>query len=237
LYTCGIGIGGSVGVGGIGGSVGDGIGGSGVGIGGVGGGVGDGGAGDGGGTIGSGWSGSSGAGSVMCAPYPIGTAPNPTRQSSHSSKTAPPPTAYRWPMSDGPVSKRPPIVLAPGAGRRYEMGRMRADFKADGAETAEGYSISEWSLEANTTGPGAHAHPEDDVFYVVEGTMSFLVEDEWIAAPRGTFVLVPGGTTHDFQNRSDAPATALNLSFPGGFEPHMPSIVEWFEQRPPGDAT
>ena len=42
------------------------------------------------------------------------------------------------------------------------MGRISSVFKADGEETAKGYSISEWWLEPHTKGPGAHAHPEDD---------------------------------------------------------------------------
>lgn len=116
------------------------------------------------------------------------------------------------------------------------MGRMRAVFKADGAETVGGYSISEWWLEPNTTGPGAHSHPEDDVFYVLEGTMAILVGEEWIDAPRGSFVLVPGGTTHDFENRSTARAGVLNFGYPGEFERHMTAIVEWFTNDPPGDA-
>ena len=99
---------------------------------------------------------------------------------------------------------RAPVVLDPGAGRRYDMGPIQAVFKADGSETAGGYSISEWWLEPHTTGPGAHSHPEDDVFYVLEGTMSLLVDGRWIDAPAGSFVLVPGGSIHDFENRSDA---------------------------------
>jgi quercetin dioxygenase-like cupin family protein len=116
------------------------------------------------------------------------------------------------------------------------MGRISALFKADGDETARAYSISEWWLEANTTGPGAHAHPEDDVFYVLEGTMSLLVGERWIDAPAGSFVLVPGGVTHDFENRSDRRAGVLNFSSPGEFEPEMKSIVEWFATHPPGAA-
>ena len=58
------------------------------------------------------------------------------------------------------------------------MGRISAVFKADGSETANQYSISEWWLEANTQGQGAHFHLEDDVFFVIEGTMSFLVDGE-----------------------------------------------------------
>jgi mannose-6-phosphate isomerase-like protein (cupin superfamily) len=139
-------------------------------------------------------------------------------------------------MSDHDVRKRAPVVLAPDGGRRYDMGPIRAVFKADGTETADGYSISEWWLLPNTTGPGAHAHPEDDVFYVIEGTMAVLVGDEWIDAPKGSFVLIPGGTTHDFENRGATPAGVLNFSYPGGFERQMPGIVQWFIDNPPGDA-
>ena len=81
------------------------------------------------------------------------------------------------------------------------MGRISALFRADGAETASRYSISEWWLEPNTHGPGAHSHPEDDVFYVIEGTMSVLVGEKWTHATKGSFVLIPGGVTHDFENR------------------------------------
>ncbi|NLE85823.1 MAG: cupin domain-containing protein [Myxococcales bacterium] len=131
---------------------------------------------------------------------------------------------------------RKPLFLLPNEGRRYTMGPMEALFLADNDETASGYSISQWWLEPHTSGPGAHSHPEDDVFFVIDGTMSFLVGDEWIDAPRGSFVLAPGGVTHDFENRSDERAGVLNISAPGGFERHMPSIVEWFAKHPLGRA-
>ena len=131
---------------------------------------------------------------------------------------------------------RKPIILAPGEGRSYAMGTMSALFKADCAETNGTYSISEWWLEPYSKGPGAHSHPEDDVFYVLEGTMSFLIGERWIDAPKGSFVLAPGGTTHDFENRSTSRAGVLNFSAPGDFEPAMPGIADWFSKNPPGDA-
>lgn len=131
---------------------------------------------------------------------------------------------------------RRPLVLAPGEGRAYPMAGIAAVFKADGGETGGAYSISEWWLEPRTQGPGAHAHPEDDVFYVIEGVMSFFVDGAWIDAPRGAFVLVPGGATHDFENRGDVRAGVLNLSIPGDFERHMPDIAAWFAEHPPGPA-
>jgi mannose-6-phosphate isomerase-like protein (cupin superfamily) len=131
---------------------------------------------------------------------------------------------------------RAALFLPPGQGRSYPMGRISALFKADEGETGHAYSVSEWWLEPHTQGPGAHAHAEDDVFYVIEGTMSFLLGDRWIDAPQGSFVLAPAGLTHDFQNRSAARAGILNFSIPGDFEQDMPEIAKWFAEHPPGDA-
>lgn len=133
-------------------------------------------------------------------------------------------------------SVRQTIVLRPGEGRVYQMGGISAVFKADEGETANRYSISEWWLEPNTQGPGAHSHPEDDVFYVLEGVMSFLIDGEWIDCPPGSFVVAPGGATHDFENRGPVRAGVLNISAPGGFEQNMGMIVDWFAKHPPGKA-
>ncbi|HEY1325295.1 MAG TPA: cupin domain-containing protein [Casimicrobiaceae bacterium] len=136
-------------------------------------------------------------------------------------------------MSKSRVRSRKPIVLAPGDGRAYPMGRISAVFKADEKETESRYSVSEWWLEARTGGPGPHSHAEDDLFYVIEGVMSIRVDDEWIDCPKGTFVLVPGGVIHDFENRTDIRAGFLNFSSPGPFEPEMRGIAEWFIQNAP----
>jgi len=138
-------------------------------------------------------------------------------------------------IQDG-STKRVGIFLPPGEGRSYPMGRISAVFKADGDETQKGYSISEWWLGPNTQGPGAHSHAEDDMFYVIEGTMTFLMGDRWIDAPKGSFILAPSGMTHDFENRSSSRAGVLNFSIPGDFEKDMPEIVKWFIDNPPKDA-
>lgn len=134
------------------------------------------------------------------------------------------------------TAERAPVILAPGEGRAYDMGRMTAIFKADGIESQARYSISEWWLDANTKGPGAHAHAEDDIFYVIEGCMSVLIGENWTHAGVGSFVLVPGGIAHDFENRGTVRAGVLNISIPGGFEKHMPDIASWFAAHPLRDA-
>ena len=140
-------------------------------------------------------------------------------------------------MTAAPIpTDRDALVLAPGEGRSYPMGRLSAVFKADGSETGGRYSISEWWLDPHTKGPGAHSHPEDDVFFVLEGTLSFFVRDEWFDAPAGSFILVPGSVTHTFENRGDTRAGALNISAPGDFEERMPAIADWFRTRSAADA-
>jgi quercetin dioxygenase-like cupin family protein len=134
-------------------------------------------------------------------------------------------------------NKRKAIRLAPGGGRVYEMGPLRAVFKADGNETGERYSISEWWLDPETKGPGAHSHEEDDIFYVLQGTISFRIGGRWLNAEKGSFVLAPGGILHDFENRSARRAGFLNISVPGGFERVMPGIAEWFRERSPADSS
>lgn len=124
------------------------------------------------------------------------------------------------------------IVLKADEGRHYACGTMSAIFKADEEETAEKYSVSEWWLEPNSDGPGAHQHEiNDELFYVLEGTTSFLVGDNWIDAEKGTFLRIPAKTIHDFKNRTDKRTGVLNIFIPGGFERNMPAIVKWFEEN------
>jgi mannose-6-phosphate isomerase-like protein (cupin superfamily) len=124
------------------------------------------------------------------------------------------------------------IFWPPGGGRSYAMGALSAVFKADGEETADRYCVSEWWLEPNTKGPGAHSHEEnDEIFYVLEGRPSLLVGDSWIEAERGAFLLIPRRTMHDFENRTEARTGLLNVFIPGGFEPKMPMIVQWFAEN------
>ncbi|MEZ5934467.1 MAG: cupin domain-containing protein [Alphaproteobacteria bacterium] len=121
------------------------------------------------------------------------------------------------------------IDLPPGGGRRYEMGKLTALFKADEADTRATYSVSEWLLEAGQDGVGAHSHDtNDEIFFVIEGTPEILVGDAWKEFVAGAFLRIPAGVVHDFRNTSEKTARLLNVFIPGGFERDMPKIVAWF---------
>src|SRR5690606_38026527 len=90
------------------------------------------------------------------------------------------------------------IFLAPDAGRLYALGPMWSVFKADGGETANRYSVSEWWLDPHADGPGPHSHePNEEPFYVIEETRTFQAGEQFIDAPRGSFLRIPAGVTHD----------------------------------------
>jgi mannose-6-phosphate isomerase-like protein (cupin superfamily) len=114
---------------------------------------------------------------------------------------------------------------------------MRAIFKADGEETDDRYCVSEWWLEAGDPGPGPHSHEENvELFYVIDGSMSFLAGERWLDAPAGSFLRIPAGVTHDFRNRSAARAGVLNVFLPGGFEVMMPAIIDYFAEHDAADS-
>jgi mannose-6-phosphate isomerase-like protein (cupin superfamily) len=80
-------------------------------------------------------------------------------------------------------------------------------------------------------GPPLHTHArEDEMWFVQSGDLRFRVEDDILEAPEGSFVFVPRGTRHCFQNIGDTPATVLVMFTPSGME-------RFFEQHatlPPG---
>ncbi|PDT54784.1 MULTISPECIES: cupin domain-containing protein [Sinorhizobium] len=125
------------------------------------------------------------------------------------------------------------IALGPDEGRRYDMGAIQAVFKADGPETQDRFSVSEWWLDARHEGPGAHKHDDnDEIFYVIEGTASILVGDTWHQMEKGSLCVIPRGTMHDFKNESAARMGLLNVFVGGPFEEMMPMIVDWYRDNP-----
>jgi mannose-6-phosphate isomerase-like protein (cupin superfamily) len=105
------------------------------------------------------------------------------------------------------------IVVRPGEGHR--VGNV--EFLARTTDTPL------FNLGIIEIAPGreleAHVHDgEDDAFYILEGTMTFMLGDGDVPAPPGTFVLAPAGVPHGFRNDGERPVRMLNVHAPGGFD-------------------
>jgi mannose-6-phosphate isomerase-like protein (cupin superfamily) len=105
------------------------------------------------------------------------------------------------------------IVVPPGQGHR--VGNV--EFLARTADTPRfNFAIIEIVAGRELD---EHVHDaEDDAFYIVQGEMTFTFGDQEIAAPPGTFVLVPPGVAHGFRNDGAAPVRMLNIHAPAGFD-------------------
>jgi quercetin dioxygenase-like cupin family protein len=126
-----------------------------------------------------------------------------------------------------------PVVLGPGDGDRITVGASSLSIKAEAATTGGTFFMSETEIEPGFPGPPPHTHEHmHDMFYVLEGVLTLLVDGETVEARPGTFVCAPPGTVHTFTNRSDAPVRFLNLSTPGGFEGYMRELGEAFSSGP-----
>jgi quercetin dioxygenase-like cupin family protein len=121
-----------------------------------------------------------------------------------------------------PGSGKPPteaVFLRPGEGERLETGNRVATIKIGRQELA----LIEFELHAGFEGPDPHTHDDHvDSFYVLEGEVDFLLEDEWCRLPAGSFVAAPIGVTHAFANRDGQHARLLNIHAPStGFHDRL----------------
>jgi len=72
-------------------------------------------------------------------------------------------------------------------------------------------------------GPKLHTHPYEEVFVVVEGSVTFTAGDEVIEASGGQVVVVPAGVPHKFVNSGVGGLRQIDIHASERF------ITEWLE--------
>jgi quercetin dioxygenase-like cupin family protein len=122
----------------------------------------------------------------------------------------------------GPPAKDA-VFLPPGEGERLEANTRVATIKAGREELA----LIEFELEPGFEGPDPHTHDDQiDSFYVLEGEVEFVVEDETLRLGAGSFVAAPVGVVHTFGNPGTNRARLLNIHAPGrGFHDWLRSVT------------
>lgn len=82
-------------------------------------------------------------------------------------------------------------------------------------------AVMDNSVGASFAGPPLHHHDFDELFYVVEGELTFQIRDTVVARRAGELAFAPRGVHHTWANHSDAPARTLIVCTPAGFEPYF----------------
>ena len=86
-------------------------------------------------------------------------------------------------------------------------------------------------------GPPLHRHAnEDETWQVLEGELRFRLGDDISRAPAGTFVFVPRGVAHCFQNVGNVPARILVIFTPSGMERFFDRFATLPEEADPREA-
>jgi quercetin dioxygenase-like cupin family protein len=77
-----------------------------------------------------------------------------------------------------------------------------------------------WRYEIKPEGgPPSHSHrEEDEFFYVMGGEFHFQLGVRILSAPTGSFVFIPRGAVHTYQNTGSKPGVLLGGVTPAGFE-------------------
>lgn len=135
----------------------------------------------------------------------------------------------------------PATVRKPGEGRRIGIVGDVYRFLATGEDTNGKYATFE-AIVPPGSGPPPHIHTrEEESFLVLEGRMTFQLQDTRIVADEGTFLNMPAGSLHSFKNEGDRTARLLISLAPAGleqmfFEIGQPLADDATTAPPPGEA-
>lgn len=105
-----------------------------------------------------------------------------------------------------------PVFLEPGEGDGSEELKTKL--------STDGIGVVEFDVEKDEV--ATHTHEQDELFYVLDGQMTFGASEDKKELGAGGFVFVPRGTPHWFFHMK--PARYLVISSPGGLESYFAEI-------------
>jgi mannose-6-phosphate isomerase-like protein (cupin superfamily) len=116
-------------------------------------------------------------------------------------------------------------VFGDADGEVYDAGAVKLRVLAQSPD--QPIAVTDNTVPPGFPGPVRHRHARmTDVFYVLEGELTFDLGGERRVLGPGGFVLVPPGVAHTFANPGPAPARFLNVYQPAGNEQYLKEAVK-----------
>lgn len=114
---------------------------------------------------------------------------------------------------DQPESRTQPYALKAGEGWTYHFG---IDFtvKASEVRTGSGAAVLEYVTRKGEEPPDHTHRTEDEMFYVLEGAISFRCGEATFDLEKGDLIFLPRGIKHGYTIRSDDPVRLLVVTAP-----------------------
>ena len=120
---------------------------------------------------------------------------------------------YATPEKNG-ERKIPPFLVTPQPPLDSEPFGVSARAIIPGADTDYQYAGVETALAPQTLGPSPHFHKRlDELAYVLEGTLSVMVEQTVHEVSEGSMCFRPRGLVHTFWNATDRLVRFLDMFF------------------------
>lgn len=119
------------------------------------------------------------------------------------------------------------VVLAGGEGEEITTRGNRLLVTAASPRV----TVVDYTAPAGFPGPPLHIHPGfDEVFIVIEGTLTARVRERVLEVEPGGTAYVPGSIAHTFANEGPYPVRFLVVCAPGGFEDYFRAVAAGDEQ-------
>jgi mannose-6-phosphate isomerase-like protein (cupin superfamily) len=107
-------------------------------------------------------------------------------------------------------------------------------FKAIAAQTGGDFSLMERTVPPRGRRPLPHRHVNcSEAFWVLDGTITFVLDGVEQRGGRDDFLLVPRGAAHTFGNDADEPARLLVLHAPAADAYFAELEALWSKETPP----
>jgi quercetin dioxygenase-like cupin family protein len=120
-------------------------------------------------------------------------------------------------------------VIRPGEGASYDWAKDHVVVKSR-LELSEGrLTLVEDRLKPGFLLARHHHKKMIEVFYVLDGTVEFIFDDERVEATTGTTLNVPPGVWHEVKSPNGA--KLLTIFSPGGFDRYLDELVALTESQ------
>jgi len=120
-----------------------------------------------------------------------------------------------------------PTVILPDDGNLHDFDGLGVQWKIDGPQTGERFSVVHHPIAPKTLAAPLHYHHnEDEYSYVIEGKLGALLGDDVVEAGPGTWVFKPREQWHTFWNAGDTPCLIIEVISPAGFENYFRELAE-----------
>ena len=110
------------------------------------------------------------------------------------------------------------VVLKKGEGTALWFLGSLIELKATGDDTDGALTALEMTVGPSAIGAPPHTHDFGEASYVLEGMMTYHIDDRTVEAPAGSFLFFPKGTMEWFENKTDSQAKVLIIYPQAGME-------------------